>query len=130
VSAPDVKRLPVVYSLVAELAGQLKVSKINQLPGAWVCQVDRLWVVAANGHREPVRAEPDGCMAADLRPFEMAVWFNGWLAGLFTPSDGFVCVGAAGNEDELIRALLARIERETDDGRLPESCRAIAEAMA
>jgi hypothetical protein len=58
------------------------VTKINELPGAWVQKVDDSWIVAANGQREEIEVKPDGTMGCKLQPFEFAIWHNGkWWVG-------------------------------------------------
>lgn len=88
------------------LADVLGVRDIGAMTEAWTHKVDEAWTIAANGHTEPVSVEPDGCMAADLAPFEFAVWFNGWLAGILTVSgDGVFASGAGANQQAFSRAI-------------------------
>lgn len=102
-------QLSTAFSLVADLAGLLGVSRINKLATHWECRIDEHWQIAVNGTDKPMLAQPEGSMGVTIEPYHMAVFFNGWLAGLLTPRDGtFVC-GAAGNEDAFIAALEKRI---------------------
>ena len=78
---------------------------IKALPGAWVGKVDENWMIAVNGHAEEVKCEPEGTMGADIPPYSMAVWWNGWLAGIFNAAGGAMAAGELANEDTFIAAL-------------------------
>ena len=98
---------------VAELAAALGETPIK---GVWECQIDDAWYVAARGAPlEPpeIAIEPEHCMKVDLQPFEMAVWFNGWLVGLLGPWGGQFAVGKVANEDTFCAAIVAR-QRQAD----------------
>jgi len=83
------------------------------LPGCWVERVDEHWTIAANGHQTATEAKPDGCMAVMVPQFTFAVWFNGWLAGLFGPAtDGVFAAGSAANEEEFKAALKAAVAKQ------------------
>jgi len=98
------ERYPVESILV--LADALGVKDIGAMTEAWVHKVDSAWTVAVNGHTAPVSVEPDGCMVLNLAPFEFAVWFNGWLAGILTASgDGTFASGACANQQEFAEAI-------------------------
>ena len=101
------------FDVVVELAVELGVKGINELEGAWICKIDKHWVVAINGKDKPVAVEIEDSMGCqELQPFEMAIFFNGWLAGLLNPGGGMICAGKAANEDTFIAAVRARIEVE------------------
>ena len=76
------------------------------------------WYLACNGCTEPQSVEPPRGMAVEVKPFEFAFWFNGWLAGSVHPvSGGCVAAGAAANVDTLLTALEeARCEFPTQKG--------------
>lgn len=98
---------PELIFAAARYAESVGVSKINELPGAWVAFVDDNWTIAMNGHRESVAVEPEGCMAVDdLPPFTLAAWWNGWLAGMIDPAGGIIAAHPEGaNEERLLAAL-------------------------
>lgn len=102
------------YCVVVELGLLLGVKDIKDLPGAWVQVIDPHWTIAMNGTNNPVDVDlGEGSMGiTNLKPVEMAIWFNGWLAGILTPVDGVICAGEAGNEDNFIRDVKRRIETE------------------
>lgn len=105
--------MTVIFALIADLALALKVSKLNELGAAWVCPIDQSWTIGLNGTKQRHRVDIEGGMGADLEPFHIAVFYNGWLAGILTAHGGMLCAGTWGNEDNLIEALAERIERET-----------------
>lgn len=79
---------------------------INSLPGAWERQVDENWRIAVNGTLAAKKVAPAGCMEVELKPYHAAVWWNGWLAGLFTPYRGCIAADPDGaNVDALIAAI-------------------------
>ena len=44
------------------------------------------WQIIANGNKEPRKVEPDQWGEMELPPFHFAVFWNGWLAGLLSPT--------------------------------------------
>ena len=87
---------------------------LRSLPGCWVERVDEHWTIAANGHKEGRACSPADCMGGVvIPPFHFAVWFHGWLAGLFDPArGGAFAAGSAANEEEFKAALRAAIAKE------------------
>lgn len=102
------------YLVVVELGLLLGVKDVKDLPGPWILIIDPHWTIAMNGKDEPVDVDlGEASMGmTNLKPYEMAIWFNGWLAGILTPVDGIICHGEAGNEDNFIRDVKRRIETE------------------
>jgi len=97
-------RHPVESILI--LADALNVKNIGAMEGAWIHKVDAAWTIAVNGQLIPVSVRPGDCMAAELAPFEFAVWFNGWLAGKLTGhGDGVFAIGAGANQQEFAEAI-------------------------
>lgn len=108
------KHLSVVFDHAVTLGLLLDVSDLKNYEGPWICKVDDRWTFAINGLDKPVAVDlGEGSMGIEkLERFHMAIWFNGWLAGIIHPFGGIICAGEAGNEDELIKALEARIGLE------------------
>jgi len=102
---------PVCLCLVAELGCALGEVPIR---GIWECRIDDNWYVAVRGvldGDEPlsVEVEPQGCMKAELRLAEMAVWYNGWLAGLVGGDGGPFAAGEGANEAVFCKALETKL---------------------
>lgn len=102
-----------IYCLAVDLGLLLGIENLKDRPDAWVCEVDKRWTFAINGSDGDKSVEINGSMGIDrLEKYQMAVWFNGWLAGILNPVGGIICAGTAGNEDVLIKALEERIAVE------------------
>lgn len=87
---------------VAALAERLGIKNIASHGRPWVHKIDDSWVLAINGTKEPQECRPEGTMGADIQPFHMAVWYNGWLAALLNPYEG---VFLNGSENDFIAAV-------------------------
>src|ERR1044071_2347630 len=94
------------FDKMVQLGLLLGVRSIKDRAGAWVQKVDEQWVFAINGHDESVKVSDLG-ISATIKPFEAAVWFNGWLCASLSPFEG---VFFGGKEDEFIEALDRAIE--------------------
>ena len=101
----------VAFNKMVELALALDVRNIKDYPSAWVQKVDDEWTIAINGKDNPVIVMPEGCMTATVKPFEAAVFYNGWLAASLSPVDGVFIAGGGANEDSFIAAVDAAIAR-------------------
>lgn len=95
---------PIIDPLM-ELTQAHKAVNIQDLPGAWECKIDDAWYVACNGHDEAISVSPPDAMAIDVPPYHFAVWYNGWLAGLFHPYGGEFAAGTAANEEAFTAAV-------------------------
>jgi hypothetical protein len=72
----------------------------------WQGRIDQKWEVAVNASAEQVTVPTTSeRMGADIPRFHVAVWYNGWLAGLMTPFDGVIAAGEGANEETLLAAL-------------------------
>lgn len=94
-----------MFCKMVDYGTALGVKSIKDFPGAWIQKVDDHWIFAINGKDETLEVRPDGTMSAKLEFGHAAVWFNGWLAGIFTPYGGEFAAGSAANEDTFIEAL-------------------------
>ena len=108
-----------VAGKIAELCLARGNFPLTKYAGPFVDAIDDVWTFAANGHRRsfvvPDTKERMGC---ELKPFEFAIWFNGWLAGIFDAYGGAIVAGEGANEATLIEALDRAIEKESKrDGR-------------
>lgn len=91
------------FCAIVDAAQRLGVGNISLLPGCWEWDIDGVWWLAINGHREPMACSHGNAVP----PFHAYVEFNGWPAGIFSPSGGEFVAGSAGNEDSFIAALKA-----------------------
>ena len=46
-----------------------------------------------------------------LQTYTVAVWYQGWLAGLFTPFGGVFAAGEGANEDTFLAAIDTALRR-------------------
>jgi len=99
--------LTLAFSLLIDLGMKHKAGPLNKHENCWEHRIDDQWFVAMNGHPEHRMAKgPDGGMSdVTVPPYQAAIWFNGWLAGLIGPFDGILAAGEAANEDAFIDAL-------------------------
>jgi len=98
-----------IMELLLELVQAHNIINIKDLPGAWECKIDDIWYVACNGHQEQLSVNPPNTMGADIPPYYFAVWYNGWLAGLFHPYGGIFAAGTGANEETFTWAVKAHI---------------------
>lgn len=97
------------FCLVAELGVHMGIRNIKEMPEPWFLQLDEAWCLAINGTSKNQDAHPKNTMGATIPPCSMAVWYNGWLAALLSPCSG---VFLNGSEDDFIKAVKARMEKE------------------
>jgi len=101
--------IPVAYMRIMDAMESAGIREIQKLPGAAVLEVDKNWTVAGHCKEKSIEVDPGrGGMKMTLDPFDFAVWWNGWVAGVVGPIGGIV-VGhpssEGANEDTLIAAL-------------------------
>lgn len=94
-----------ILNVVCDLAEHVGAVPLNQFDGAWIHRIDERWTIAVNAHERTVHVAPAGMMAIDVPPFDIAVWFDGWLAGQFSPAGGWFASGEAGNAQAFMAAL-------------------------
>lgn len=95
---------------IIELIEAHGVSGINKIPGAYEIKIDECWYLAVNGHQKEIKVKPKNLMEVMLPPFHFAVWFDGFLAGLFHPEDGVFAAGSGANEKKFIKAIKKHIK--------------------
>lgn len=78
---------------------------INQLPGAAEVRIDEQYHLAVNGHDVDIQVQPPEAMVTILPPYHFAVWYNGWVAGIFDPFGGSFAAGGAANEELFCAAI-------------------------
>jgi len=111
-SRNDELPIPEVFALAVELMSRRGHHEINKLDGCCVVEVDAHWTIAMNGHPDPCDADPGrGGMSVTVPPFNLVVWWHGWLAGLLTPAGGTIVSHLEGaNEERLVADLQAAID--------------------
>jgi len=98
-----------VFEEVGALALSLGETPWNKYEGCWTHKIDDLWDVAVNAHKEPHKAGGGKLMECDVPPFEMAVWYAGWLAGFVPPEGEFLfAAGEGGNIENFMAAVAER----------------------
>ena len=114
-----------MFAKVCELGIALGVTDLVKREGAWVHKVDDQWIFAVNPHDETLDVKPEGTMGCHIPFGHVAVWYNGWLAGILAPNGGEFAAGSGANEDTFIAALDIALKREADDhpGDEPDSWR-------
>lgn len=68
------------------------------------------WEFFCNGTKETQTVHPKQWGKFELEPFSLAVWWNGWLAGVINPKGGMIAFGSRANEAEFIKSLEAYLE--------------------
>lgn len=69
------------------------------------------WTFAVHGNSDKRNFKPEGCMDVfDLPGGQIAVWWNGWYAGILAVNGGVISSGDLANEDRLISDIEAEIE--------------------
>jgi hypothetical protein len=80
----------------------LKEKPLSELVGLWSYDVDRNWTIRLNGHPRTIQSIP---------PYHLAIYFNGFPAGIISPlNGGLIAGGAAANEDRFLAAVAHAIE--------------------
>lgn len=91
------------FQLICNLAHKRGARSIKDQPGLHEIEIDEHWIARVNPHGEEVKG---------VLPYHIALEFNGWPAGMFhATSGGVIAAGAAANEDTLIEAVQAAIEK-------------------
>lgn len=101
------------------MEGIIELSKLEGLStikdSVWQKQIDDTWYVAVNAKSVDVEVEPKDAMKVTLKPYYVAVWYNGWLAGYFHPAAGGVIAAhpspKGANEETLIAAMNAALAK-------------------
>jgi hypothetical protein len=76
---------------------------LNRHPGCWEVGIDQHWWIAVNAHNEPKTCSK----GTEVAPFACYVGFNGWPAGILTPTGGALAAGSLANEETFLAALAA-----------------------
>jgi len=101
-----------IFALVIDLHERLQLPSLKDLPGRrWTYELSKEWTICINGNGKPVEMKPEGSMGCNVPPYSMVAFFNGWLAGIFTPNGREEMVaGSLANEDSLRHAIEHTIE--------------------
>jgi hypothetical protein len=101
-------KISAMFNKVCELAMALGWENIALQPGCQSHQVDERWWFAINPHPEPTACEG---VATKIPPYCIYLKFNGWPAGIVGMHGGMMAAGGTANEDNLMAALNAAIEK-------------------
>jgi len=100
-----------LWQLILDLHGARNLAPIKDMPdGVWKQALPGGWFMAVNGGDKVQIVAPEGGMAVPVERFEVAFWFNGWLAGTLSPLGGTLAAGEAANIDTLAEALRLAIK--------------------
>ncbi len=93
------------FSAIAAYHRRSGLPPLNQIEGCWEVQVDEQWWFALNGHPTPL-----GCSKGyGVLPYHLCVEYNGWPAGVLSPTDGGIfAAGSGANVDTFIAALTTK----------------------
>ena len=110
-----------LFEAVYQLAQAHNISNLSAQSAPWVQVINGAWTIAVNGLSVSVDVQPTPShMKITLRPYMIAVWCNGWLAGMFNPSVGgeFAAGDSASPKAFMaaIRAAIAKAREETRHG--------------
>jgi hypothetical protein len=94
-----------VFMLICEFAELSGAAPLNYHADCWEAEIDDKWKIAVNAHNDP-RPTTYGYPVPPISAF---LQYNGWPAGIVTPTGGYMAAGDAANEDALITALNQRI---------------------
>ena len=95
------------FAKIARLGCILKAEPLNKWPGGLEIAIDERWWIAVNGHNETTKCSK----GADVLPFHAWIEYNGWPAGMVSPTGGIIATGSCANENTFIEALDKRIQR-------------------
>jgi hypothetical protein len=99
--------IPVIFAKAVDLGIALGWKSIKDLPGCQEHQIDEQWWFAINPHDKPEK-----CSAGTKVPsYSIYFEFNGWPAGFCNAVNGTLAHGSVANENALIKALDAAIEK-------------------
>ena len=114
-------KMSIAFMKVVELAAVLEVRDISKMITPWVHYVDDHWTIAVNGKETSqsvfFKNNARHMDVPELPPYNIAVWWHGWLAGLIDSGGGIIAYGEEANEDTFIQALdnAIAIARERSD---------------
>ena len=87
---------------IGELAFRYGYRNIKETPGLFKMDIDKNWKVEINPHEKEINHIP---------PYNMAVLWNGWIAGIFSAHGGDIVAGSMANENTLIDAINKAMEK-------------------
>lgn len=96
---------------ILKLTNALGIKNLSDQNEVWSYKVDSFWTVAINPCEKARVAEPPDCMRLNIAPFEFVVWYNGFVAGIFSATgDGLFASGSGANISEFTQAIDRHIE--------------------
>jgi hypothetical protein len=103
----DTFRMSAVFVRACELGAAQGWKNIASLPGCAELQIDEQWWFALNPHQEEIKCSK----GAKVPPCAIYFTFNEWPAGYCNAGGGLLAAGVAANEDALLEAIEAAIEK-------------------
>jgi hypothetical protein len=97
-----------LFARVCDLGIALGWENISLDAGCKEHDIDEHWWFAINPHGERTKCSK----GAEVPPYSIYFQFNGWPAGVIDAGGGVLAAGKLANEDTLIAAIDAAIERQ------------------
>ena len=101
------KPIILLFKLIADLGDKTGAAPATKFEGCWEHQVNDKWWLALNAHTHDVKCSH----GSEVPPFHCYIEYNGWPAGIVNPYGGEIVAHENANEDLLIAALEAALER-------------------
>jgi hypothetical protein len=93
---PQHEAFDAIWTTVCAIAMKVGAAPLNQWPGLWRFDVDEHWKIAVNAHDEEIEGIPK---------FRLYAEWNGWPAGMLSPTGGEIAAGTLANIFTLREAL-------------------------
>ena len=94
-----------MFEAIVQVAYALGIRDIKRFPNGWHYKLDDAWEWVVNGTKVPIDVMPQGTMGCMVPSFCAAVFYHGWLAGVFSPYGGAFAAGDGANKETFLAAV-------------------------